>query len=211
MTTTQDRFAQIVSSYTLTCHSAPTQYEGQLHDGRWFYFRYRFARAQLGIADTLNAAVEATVTGPAAVGVQYGDGMAGHVDRQEFKELFVRLYDQPAPAAPAHDVLVAEAIARTLQDWWTRTARVCEHNQVISFRDAADAIIAGASDFGSADLVAAERGRMIAAAVEQLDYLHGQICALENIRPGIGQSIRATHTKLAEILGWSAQPDTAKG
>ncbi len=46
-----------VLGWECTCESCPEQYEGLLVDGRWFYFRYRFGRAELGLGDTLDAAV----------------------------------------------------------------------------------------------------------------------------------------------------------
>ena len=33
-------YHKIVKRDALTCRACPTQWEGQLHDGRHFYFRY---------------------------------------------------------------------------------------------------------------------------------------------------------------------------
>lgn len=82
-------FDDLVTSYTLTCEACPTQYEGDLADGRRFYFRYRFARAMLGIGATDHDAVKETLTGPF---VHYGDPpYQGEIDEAEFKDLFMRL------------------------------------------------------------------------------------------------------------------------
>lgn len=47
----------------VTCESAPAQIEGQLDDGRYFYFRARGRYAELGIGTTPEDAVGATVFG----------------------------------------------------------------------------------------------------------------------------------------------------
>lgn len=36
-----------IKTSTMTCSACPVQIEGQLEDGRRFYFRYRYARAKL--------------------------------------------------------------------------------------------------------------------------------------------------------------------
>lgn len=89
-------FDELVSSYTLTCPSVPTQYEGTLTDGRVFYFRYRFAKAELGIGATDDAAVSDSMT---ALVIEYGDPpYAGHVDEAEFRTLFMQLWQKRAAA-----------------------------------------------------------------------------------------------------------------
>lgn len=40
-----------------TSSRCPDQYEGRLHDGRWFYFRYRWGLAYVGIGATLGDAI----------------------------------------------------------------------------------------------------------------------------------------------------------
>lgn len=47
----------------VTCESAPAQIEGQLDDGRFFYFRARGRYAELGIGATAEEAVAATILG----------------------------------------------------------------------------------------------------------------------------------------------------
>jgi len=42
-------FEELVKSCRKTCGSCPTQWEGDLHDGRRFYFRYRHGVARLGV------------------------------------------------------------------------------------------------------------------------------------------------------------------
>jgi len=46
-----------VKSYTVTCNSCPHQAEGELEDGRWFYFRARHHFWYLSVGDTLDSAV----------------------------------------------------------------------------------------------------------------------------------------------------------
>lgn len=41
-----------VKNARLTCEACPEQYEGQLTDGRYFYFRYRHGMASLAVAST---------------------------------------------------------------------------------------------------------------------------------------------------------------
>lgn len=45
----------------MTDHGVPWQFQGQLADGRWLYFRARGPRAQLGLGETFREAVEDTV------------------------------------------------------------------------------------------------------------------------------------------------------
>ena len=60
-----------------TCEVAPEQYEGRLTDGRHFYFRFRFGRAQLGLGATVEAAVASTVIEPVQVHVDTPAGEYG--------------------------------------------------------------------------------------------------------------------------------------
>lgn len=46
-----------IASFSQTCGACPEQYEGVLKDGRFFYYRMRFNRAELGIGDTHEEAV----------------------------------------------------------------------------------------------------------------------------------------------------------
>lgn len=45
----------------MTDGGVPWQFQGQLADGRWLYFRARGPRAQLGLGETFREAVEDTV------------------------------------------------------------------------------------------------------------------------------------------------------
>lgn len=49
-----------VASCIQSCPSCPEQYEGRLIDGRWFYFRYRHGRANLGIGHSFESAVRSS-------------------------------------------------------------------------------------------------------------------------------------------------------
>ena len=46
-----------IKSYTVTCSACPHQAEGELSDGRWFYFRARHECWELSIANTLDDAI----------------------------------------------------------------------------------------------------------------------------------------------------------
>lgn len=89
------RFAGMVADHRRTCSACPTQYEGTLVDGRTFYFRFRFARATLGVGATIDQAV----CDPAETCIGYGDHpMDGSIDEAEFQRLFVELMDLRADA-----------------------------------------------------------------------------------------------------------------
>lgn len=73
----------------VTCSAAPVQIEGTLTDGRRFYFRARFGRAQLGIGPTVDAAVAAIFGGPGLCAErdlshlgQYGASGLDHAEAQ---------------------------------------------------------------------------------------------------------------------------------
>lgn len=59
-----------------TCASNPEQYEGTLTDGRFFYFRYRWGGAALGVGATLDEAANNAIRGRIDVGTE----MAGQFD-----------------------------------------------------------------------------------------------------------------------------------
>lgn len=77
--------AEISSDARVTCPAMPVQIEGHLTDGRWFYFHSRYSRAILGVGDTPQAAVDATIDLPEGRSVlidlshlgRYGAGMIG--------------------------------------------------------------------------------------------------------------------------------------
>lgn len=50
-----------IVSMELTCPAAPVQLEGELDDGRRFYFRARFRKIEFGIGQTVTEAAEKTV------------------------------------------------------------------------------------------------------------------------------------------------------
>lgn len=80
-------FDTLVTDYVCSCAGCPMQYEGTLVDGRWFYFRYRYGRASLGIGRTLDDAVSDT----REVGTLYGGDWQGVLDEGEFRDLFEEL------------------------------------------------------------------------------------------------------------------------
>ncbi len=48
-----------IAVMALTCGYAPTQFEGKLKNGKYFYFRERHGEATFSIADTLEMAIGA--------------------------------------------------------------------------------------------------------------------------------------------------------
>lgn len=97
--------AEISSDARVTCPAVPVQIEGHLTDGRWFYFNSRYDRALLGVGDTLQAAVAATIDLPPGRSAwvdmshlgRYGAGSIG-VD-EAFDLLREMAADLPDPAA----------------------------------------------------------------------------------------------------------------
>lgn len=86
-----DRYQSLVATDTQTCYACPTQWEGRLHDGRHFYFRYRHGWASLAVGYDID-----DVKGRSHVGMEYGDHLAGVLDDSEYHRLFLALLDQMA-------------------------------------------------------------------------------------------------------------------
>lgn len=73
----------------------PVQYTGYLTDGRWFYFRYRFGRAQLGFGDTELDAVDEAFEGRDRVISIHGDVLRGHFETDAERDVvFSELMDR---------------------------------------------------------------------------------------------------------------------
>lgn len=83
--------SKIVKHDQMTCGSCPTQWEGQLHDGRHFYFRYRFSKASLAIGATAEE-----VSGRQSIAETVGDDLDGTMDLDEYRASFLRLYHRLA-------------------------------------------------------------------------------------------------------------------
>jgi hypothetical protein len=92
-----------VAAATLTCDAVPVQWEGQLVDGRRFYFRYRFGRATLAVGPTksVNGVTIPEQDRTAWVAsVMHGDRFRGMFDSDEeqntiFAELLEQIGNQP--------------------------------------------------------------------------------------------------------------------
>lgn len=80
-------FADIREKRNLTCPAAPTQYEGQLEDGRYYFFHYRYGRASLG----LGTSVQEAIHDPHKVRRTYGDSLDGHMTEARFEEIAAEL------------------------------------------------------------------------------------------------------------------------
>lgn len=50
-----------IKSIEQTCGACPSQWEGELDDGNWFYVRYRWGTFRVGIGKTIDEAVCNTV------------------------------------------------------------------------------------------------------------------------------------------------------
>lgn len=82
---------------TWTCLGCPMQAEGQLDDGRWFYFRYRWGHATFGVGATPGEAVADQRGGD---GIAYGDELQGVLDSAEADELLRRAMEQRLAVTP---------------------------------------------------------------------------------------------------------------
>lgn len=80
-------FNDLLSTCTQTCMACPTQYEGTLHDGRHWYYRYRHGVAFLGVARTLDQAVD----DPLGEVEFIGGPLDGSLTEAEFRASFMRL------------------------------------------------------------------------------------------------------------------------
>jgi hypothetical protein len=84
-------------------------WEGQLLDGRVFYFRYRWGFASLGVGSTLDDAVSDN-----RVGRQFGDRLDGWLDEDEFEVIFKELLDlRQAQDAYPH----TNHVHMSVEDW----------------------------------------------------------------------------------------------
>lgn len=78
-----------VREYEQTCGACPEQYEGVLHDGRHFYFRYRYGVASLGVGRDNGSAI----CDPNEVRMAVSDGLQGIFDSpQQRDEVFAQLF-----------------------------------------------------------------------------------------------------------------------
>lgn len=66
--------------WNVTCPAVPLQAEGRLDDGRYYYFRYRFGRAGIGVGDSPEAAVEDWYR---THKITYGEPLQGSLDDDE--------------------------------------------------------------------------------------------------------------------------------
>jgi hypothetical protein len=100
-------FPDVIEKRELTSIAAPMQYEGQLRDGRRYYFRYRWGIASLGIG----ASRAEAIADPNTVSVQIGDELDGYLNADQFEEVASRLLAQRAD----RDSEASESGGRTSQ------------------------------------------------------------------------------------------------
>lgn len=92
-----------IAQQRLTCAGCPTQIEGRLTDGRWFYFRYRYGTARLGLSVSLTGPPEAECHGPGPVAdsmctenhrlLIVGDQLDGVIFGDALNDVFRRLME----------------------------------------------------------------------------------------------------------------------
>lgn len=80
-----------VAEQRLTCEACPVQIEGRLTDGRWFYFRYRYGVARLGIAADLPGALVSMIS--SCREIPFGTWLDGVVFGETLNDLFRRLME----------------------------------------------------------------------------------------------------------------------
>lgn len=81
-----------VATYREITSACPVQCTGQLVTGEWFYFRYRFGRATLGIGGSQEQANYDEYA--ASPFILHGDAMQGCFDSDDERdEVFARLYE----------------------------------------------------------------------------------------------------------------------
>lgn len=83
-----------VASLEQTCSACPSQWEGQLDDGRWMYARYRGGYLSIRLGDSLDEAISAR--GPDALfESQCGDCLDGFMETDELRRHLVGLLHFP--------------------------------------------------------------------------------------------------------------------
>lgn len=91
-----------IAEQRVTCRGCPTQIEGRLVDGRWFYFRYRYGTARLGLSHSLTAS-DSECHGPGPVAdsmctenhrlLFVGDRLDGVIFGDALSDVFRRLME----------------------------------------------------------------------------------------------------------------------
>jgi hypothetical protein len=105
-----------------TCLACPSQWEGDLEDGRAVYARFRHGHLSVGIGGTVKQAVGNAMSDQALYEGNIGDGLDGFMDFDELKGHLHGLLEFPADLMvenenpPAPD---PEALERLL--WSRRT------------------------------------------------------------------------------------------
>jgi hypothetical protein len=77
-----------VAEATQTCFGCPDQYEGRLHDGREFYFRYRHGSVYLGVGNKVVGARRGTLGESRR---SLGDSLQGVFDSPEQRDAMFTL------------------------------------------------------------------------------------------------------------------------
>ena len=82
-----------VRTYWQTCRAAPSQWEGELHDGRMFYVRVRHGRLEVRVSPRPSADVTDAVRSPAALLVALHDPSESFMDEDTMKDSSAEVLD----------------------------------------------------------------------------------------------------------------------
>ena len=82
-----------VDSLYRTCIACPSQWEGNLEDGRIFYIRYRWGYFSASVSKAPSEEVSDALDGIEILGIQYGDEYDGHMDEETMINLLKGHFD----------------------------------------------------------------------------------------------------------------------
>lgn len=71
----------------MTCGACPSQWEGDLLDGRTFYIRYRWGGLSVRISKDVSNSYHEAVGGEEILRLEHGDGFDGVLSTEEMQEL----------------------------------------------------------------------------------------------------------------------------
>lgn len=79
-----------------TCLACPSQWEGNLEDGRAVYARYRHGELTIGVGDEIEEAVRRASSDVALYAEDVGDGLDGFMSFEELKAKLCGVLEFPA-------------------------------------------------------------------------------------------------------------------
>lgn len=90
-----------ITKLTRTCLACPSQWEGNLADGRFIYIRYRYAHLTYGLGNTLDEAITND-----RCAIEVGNHLDGYMQMEEMLEHLMGF------------VLTENAEVSNYEDWW---------------------------------------------------------------------------------------------